>query len=89
MQVFVPVSHCKDTYNFDKANNFFEKVKKKETRHPVSFIRNLLNYSTNYASIVVPFQVIVDALHVRVLFSFNNADTPLKVIESGIQSNSN
>ena len=28
-QVFVPVSHCKDTHNFDKTNNFFKKVKKK------------------------------------------------------------
>ena len=24
MQVFVPVSHCKDTHNFDKTNNFFK-----------------------------------------------------------------
>ena len=29
VQVFVPVSHCKDTYNFDKTNNFFKKVKEK------------------------------------------------------------
>ena len=27
--VIVPVSHCKDTYNFDKTNNFFKKVKEK------------------------------------------------------------
>ena len=27
--MFVPVSHCKDTHNFDKTNNFFKKVKKK------------------------------------------------------------
>ena len=26
MQVFAPVSHCKDTHNFDKTNNFFKKV---------------------------------------------------------------
>lgn len=25
----VPVSHCKDTHNFDKTNNFFKKVKEK------------------------------------------------------------
>ena len=29
VQVVVPVSHCKDTHNFDKTNNFFKKVKKK------------------------------------------------------------
>ena len=29
VQVFVPVSHCKDTYYFDKTNNFFKKVKEK------------------------------------------------------------
>ena len=27
MQVLVPVSHCKDTHNFEKTNNFFKKVK--------------------------------------------------------------
>ena len=32
MQVFVPISHCKDTHNFDKTNNFFKKVRKKEGR---------------------------------------------------------
>ena len=25
----VPVSHCKDTYYFDKTNNYFKKVKEK------------------------------------------------------------
>ena len=25
----VPVSHCKDTYYFDKINNYFKKVKEK------------------------------------------------------------
>ena len=25
----VPVSHCKDTYYFDKTNNYFKKVKGK------------------------------------------------------------
>ena len=29
MQVFIPVSHCKDTHNFDKANNFIKKLKKR------------------------------------------------------------
>ena len=29
MQLFVPVSHCKDTHYFDKTNNFFKKVKEK------------------------------------------------------------
>ena len=29
MQVVVPVSHCKDTHNFDKTNNYFKKVKEK------------------------------------------------------------
>ena len=34
MQVFIPVSHCKDTHNFDKTNNFFKKVKKKGDQTP-------------------------------------------------------
>lgn len=38
--MFVPVSHCKDTYNFDKTNNFFKKVKKKETKCLVSSVQN-------------------------------------------------
>ena len=42
----VPVSHCKDTYYFDKTNNYFKKVKEKETRCLVSSIRNLPSYST-------------------------------------------
>lgn len=29
VQVFVPVSHCKDTYYFDKTDNYFKKVKEK------------------------------------------------------------
>ena len=29
VQVLVPVSHCKDTYYFDKINNYFKKVKEK------------------------------------------------------------
>ena len=29
MQVFVPVSQCKDSYYFDKTNNYFKKVKEK------------------------------------------------------------
>ena len=29
VQVFVPVSQCKDTTFFDKTNNFFKEVKKK------------------------------------------------------------
>lgn len=32
---------------FDKTNNYFKKVKEKETRCLVSSIRNLPNYSTN------------------------------------------
>lgn len=27
--IVVPVSHCKDTYYFDKTNNFFNKVKER------------------------------------------------------------
>ena len=27
--VFVPVSHCKDTYYFDKTNNYFKKSERK------------------------------------------------------------
>ena len=42
----VPVSHCKDTYYFDKTNNYFKKVKEKETRCLISSVRNLPNYST-------------------------------------------
>ena len=42
----VPVSHCKDTYYFDKINNYFKKVKEKETGCLVSFVRNLPSYST-------------------------------------------
>ena len=34
VQVFVPVSHCKDIHNFDKTNNFFKKVKKKGDQTP-------------------------------------------------------
>ena len=41
MQVFVPVSHCKDIHNFDKTNNFFKKVKKKETKYMVSLCPKL------------------------------------------------
>ena len=26
VQVFAPVSHCKDTYNFDKTNNFSKNI---------------------------------------------------------------
>ena len=29
MQVFVPVSHCKDTHNLDKTNNFFKEDEEK------------------------------------------------------------
>ena len=29
MQVFVPVSHYKDTHNFDKINNYFKKGERK------------------------------------------------------------
>ena len=29
VQVFVPVSHCKDTHNFDKTNNFFKEDEEK------------------------------------------------------------
>ena len=29
VQVFVPVSHCKDTHNFDKSNNFFKEDEEK------------------------------------------------------------
>ena len=46
VQVVVPVSHCKDTYNFDKTNNFFKKDEEKETRCLVSSVRNLPSYST-------------------------------------------
>ena len=46
VQVFVPVSHCKDTHNFDKTNNFFKKVKKKESKCMLSSVRNLPSYST-------------------------------------------
>ena len=41
MQVFVPVSHCKDTYNFDKTSNYFKKVKEKETKYMVSLCPKL------------------------------------------------
>ena len=34
VQVFVSVSHCKDTHNFDKTNNFFKKVKEKGDQVP-------------------------------------------------------
>ena len=34
MQVFVPVSHYKDTYYFDKTNNYFKKVKGKGDQTP-------------------------------------------------------
>lgn len=33
--VIVPVSHCKDTYYFDKINNFIKKYRK-ETKYMVS-----------------------------------------------------
>ena len=53
VQVFVPVSHCKDTHNFDKTNNFFKEVKKKESKCMLSSVRNLPNYSTNYVNLTL------------------------------------
>lgn len=46
--VIVPVSHCKDTYYSDKTNNYFKKVKEKETKYMVSLcikLTELLYYS--------------------------------------------
>ena len=70
MQVFIPVSHCKDTHNFDKTNNFFKKSERKERRtNPLSYletlkmliyilllphIQNLPSYPTNYVSYNTP-----------------------------------
>ena len=48
MQVFVPVSQCKDTTIFDITNNYFKKDEEK--RRPSIWspsVRNLPNYSTD------------------------------------------
>lgn len=66
MQVFIPVSHCKDTHNFDKINNFFKKVKKKGDQTPGLLypkLTELLYYPINSGTSV-------NALNARTLAPF-------------------
>ena len=59
MQVFVPVSHCKDTHNFDKTNNLFKKVKEKETKYMVSLCIKLTELLYKYCKFM-PVTVVFD-----------------------------
>lgn len=53
--VVVPVSHCKDTYYFDKTNNFFffNKVKEKGDQTPGLLCQKLTEL-LYYCGIIVP-----------------------------------
>ena len=46
MQVFVPVSQCKDTHNFDKANNYFKKREKNKSSLLFGNFKNAYLYIT-------------------------------------------
>lgn len=67
MQVFVPVSLCKDTYYFDKTNNYFKKVKEKgdqvsgllcpkltELLYYLHLVISGISANTLYASAIAP-----------------------------------